>query len=1450
MSAPGASRAVAHGRTDSENPAFGAGASTAGPQAQLKKEEEDHIHRDKRKKTNKKEQTKPALRVNTNTDNEPDLFNANASPWQGLHGGEAKRKGDTAAGGGPPERTSRGWSTVRTTALSERTRTTLSTPTAGQRAAGQTANNSPVPSSTATKIQEVTMKMKSGKLLGGQRRSIRKGFLIFTLTVTGLTIIALAMFGTQATDNAQLQTVRLLGRSLVRDVAKDLELTTQSGERECLNFAVNAPSFYNSSSRSAPNPVAVKSGKNASTFFWATEATDRMFATLNSERRTHLSWHGFYFARASDGMVMGVTSSSPPRSTSATASATAATAETTNTTWMECWGNLGSAYQTRRTAPMADSCTWLDVVRTTKDSGSVYDYDATGRPWFKLAMAHPGRIVWTQPYTFRATGKTGLTVALATQPGGGFRRHQAGDGEGGMSVYAIDITISGLEDLFTALANSIKTAEFGSQAADVGIVDRNTSMHKSTKYYETLLASSKTAHARLGELGVQTISGSLINDMFGIRDASTLQNRIEAAAKQNADNALKSRDRASSPPIQQDLCEWAKYSANLSSVEKMTSGKQRDVALEAVFETCPTQKKSPWFIFAETFSLNADADPDDYSLRWDAVIVVIVRKANFLAALELISRTIFPFIAAALVLLIIPTSHTVTRLILRSTKENLKADGKLLKSAQSEAALVSETKTKTRTKMDSASSVAAAAGSSGRSKRASYLTRLHSRSGNTHRAFDGRTCCEVFWEISHRLSRSIRQHRYLTWPMYTAVGTAVVVHTLVTVVDNAPWMIALLFVLTRVLMAWLLHSLWMDAGDAIGFGHGLSRSDLTAQAFSITVLIVWICSVIVDAAMGAYDSNRFDHHDSQHINVAGIVRLFVEIAMFLAFTFGLVATRDPVTKHTAPSNACHKTQDTYFAKNRNPWPLRIVVTISVLAGGTYFFLWNMGVPRTIKELPYFFLPLLFVFVLTGVTAHCDKTVRHTWPRPRIAMYTLVTTMALVWLLQWVTVTVCAFWSAVNLSAESKAICLQDIESEVGRGDSGGDSGGGSDGGNTGDCSTSLWLNTGYFDGSTWLLLGWTGASMLLSLFLDYFVETAVSSGEGLDIYFGISMFKAMLSSLIFLTVKPLDGTFYLLLLVKCAQHMAMGLGLKSYIWDSRCSKARWKKDFHTHALKTTKRALRWQFAIVAPVCGKAVMVVLILLEILQLQIRYGSGELDAAGDSPDAGAGVWIPPLTGRKHSLERISMMAGFFVQAAFYFICNEIIETILANRMEKYQHRVSTLEAFRTVMMSGHHSQHEVLRHFSNATPMGAVGRQSFGGNTNSHKKSIKLDGSIETAVAAMEVRLEVEAAEERKKKGAKAHGRKSSKLTQRISSMVSNAQKRQRKKMHFRPRSNSISRGGLGGEALTSVGGQRQYKWARHRAEIFHTRGKALLIWSVYMCADVVLRMIVARKDSTKV
>ena len=193
--------------------------------------------------------------------------------------------------------------------------------------------------------------------------------------------------------------------------------------------------------------------------------------------------------------------------------------------------------------------------------------------------------------------------------------------------------------------------------------------------------------------------------------------------------------------------------------------------------------------------------------------------------------------------------------------------------------------------------------------------------------------------------------------------------------------------------------------------------------------------------------------------------------------------------------------------------------------------------------------------------------------------------------------------------------------------------------------------------------------------------------------------------------------------------------------------------------------------------------------------------------------------------------MLAGFFVQAAFYFCCNEIIETILANKMEKYQHKISTLETFKTAMSMGKkRSAHEIADHMNAVSLTGAVGR-----------KSINSGDEIDESVASsMEIHTKV-------KTDQQDHERNRSTLTERFSSFFGNAEKRQRNKTVGRKRTNSISRGGLGGEALTSVSGGGQYKWARHRAEIFQSRGTALLIWSVYMSADVVLRMIIARKDS---
>ena len=361
-------------------------------------------------------------------------------------------------------------------------------------------------------------------------------------------------------------------------------------------------------------------------------------------------------------------------------------------------------------------------------------------------------------------------------------------------MYSIDLTISGIEELFSKIASSIKTSEFGSQVADVGVVDRSTKEHRSTKLYEALLASSQTAKVRLGELGASSVSGSTINKIFGRSDSDEAQNSIDAAVEISAKGGV------SSQPLVSELCEWGNFIVNLSTVSRAAPGAEYDEKLKEAFENCPTLSSTPWYVFAEPLALNKGANSSDALLRWDAVVVFMVRRSNFLASLELFSRTLFPFIAAALVLLIIPTSHTVTRLILRSTKENMKANGMLLKRDAGSDGLGSPTKKESKTMPSVAKTKDGAESSASRSeptsKRQSYLTRLHSRSGKNHQAFDGTNCKEIFLEIVHRVSRSLRLHRYLTRPLCATVSTAVVVHTLVTSLDNAAWMIAVLFVIT------------------------------------------------------------------------------------------------------------------------------------------------------------------------------------------------------------------------------------------------------------------------------------------------------------------------------------------------------------------------------------------------------------------------------------------------------------------------------------------------------------------------------------------------------------------------------------------------------------------------------------------------------------------------------
>ena len=91
----------------------------------------------------------------------------------------------------------------------------------------------------AQKSLATTQSGQSGLFQGQETKKIRQKFLTFTLLLSVLIVTVLAGFGTVASTEAQLQTVRLLGQSLLRSIRGDLSSLIFYTEREVTHFAIN-----------------------------------------------------------------------------------------------------------------------------------------------------------------------------------------------------------------------------------------------------------------------------------------------------------------------------------------------------------------------------------------------------------------------------------------------------------------------------------------------------------------------------------------------------------------------------------------------------------------------------------------------------------------------------------------------------------------------------------------------------------------------------------------------------------------------------------------------------------------------------------------------------------------------------------------------------------------------------------------------------------------------------------------------------------------------------------------------------------------------------------------------------------------------------------------------------------------------------------------------------------
>ena len=183
-----------------------------------------------------------------------------------------------------------------------------------------------------------------------------------------------------------------------------------------------------------------------------------IFSTYDSKTSSPL-WQLYYADE--NGFVSGVSRSKSPT-------------DQNDDNYFECWSSIGGDKPiVARTNSSSIYCN-TTLMNDINDHGSStirrYNYDARGRPWYKLAMSKPNQVVWTQPYVFSSTGYVGVTAALYTKVGWKTNSNDSG-ASGKMGVFGIDVTLQTMEKFLNIMSKlSIKSNTFGSYPAELAIL--------------------------------------------------------------------------------------------------------------------------------------------------------------------------------------------------------------------------------------------------------------------------------------------------------------------------------------------------------------------------------------------------------------------------------------------------------------------------------------------------------------------------------------------------------------------------------------------------------------------------------------------------------------------------------------------------------------------------------------------------------------------------------------------------------------------------------------------------------------------------------------------------------------------------------------------------------------------------------------------------------------------
>jgi hypothetical protein len=711
------------------------------------------------------------------------------------------------------------------------------------------------------------------------------------------------------------------------------------------------------------------------------------------------------------------------------------------------------------------------------------------------------------------------------------------------------------------------------------------------KQFEAFMANLALSTVQIGNFG------SFPAELSILRNVTTTTTTTSSSSSSSSSSSTKNEVVVSSGKDSTELItEYLKLEKVLVETTSMKSVQ--------LFDT-------PWFMFVDVMQFGDQEVASGGS--WNTILVCMLRRSNFLGALELSSRTLYPFIAAALIIVFIPTIGIVTRAILKVTKQ------KVEKKKKKEAPTGSEEE-----------EGGAAQGGTSKKKRQCIGDR----------------------KLFNEVHRAMKLKYHIIFPIITSVLTSIVVHTSVTA-PSALVVIhtfrALFATLSKCGLAYLFHGQWIStATDNMEM-----RFDKTTTNRIVTgILVVWILSCVANLisrashelapAMNTTKADAVSTTTTSYFDSALVVQTLIECLMLLSLTWWI--TDDIITEY----------EQRILAK-RNRWPMRVAFALVMINSLVFTCLDatteeqnSFSVDKTITSssaLPAYLIPIIIAVIAMSVAAKIDKPVRKNWPRPHLVPYMMTLSSIFLWMVPWITETIARYWSqlsagAPNVSADS----FLNVSSGV-----------------FAKSATGTDENFG-FDLGFVVNLVWTFTVFFLSLWIHYFIEPGTLPSYAVSFEYGFTLFKSYMTALLFLNVKPLNVSFYFLVLQQCLFKVVLGLGAKNCLWDRFCSSKSWQKDFETYAQKRMNRAMKVNFTIVAPLCAKCSIIAIVLLEYWQVEIR----------ENP-----AWVPPFTGGLHQLERASMAAGFVVQVAFHLLANEIIESVLSRKIMMLKHRLSTMAA-----------------------------------------------------------------------------------------------------------------------------------------------------------------------------